>query len=41
MEIETFGFHYEEHAAIDAPSELVFQYLDDFKQLGVHMTRSS
>jgi hypothetical protein len=41
MEIETFASHYEEQATVPAPADLLFDYLDDFEQLGAHMTRSS
>lgn len=41
MEIETFAAHYEKQTTVDAPAELVFEYLDDFERLGAHMTRSS
>jgi uncharacterized membrane protein len=41
MDTETFGSHYEEHATVNAPADLLFDYLDDFEQLGAHMTRSS
>jgi hypothetical protein len=41
MEIETFASHYEEQATVSAPADFLFDYLDDFEQLGAHMTRSS
>jgi hypothetical protein len=41
MDIEVFASHHEEQAAVDAPADLVFEYLDDFEQIGAHMTRSS
>jgi hypothetical protein len=41
MDIESYGAHYETQTTINAPADLVFEYLDDFEQLGAHMTRSS
>jgi polyketide cyclase/dehydrase/lipid transport protein len=41
MEIETFASHYEAQATVNAPADLLFDYLDDFEQVGAHMTRSS
>jgi hypothetical protein len=41
MEIEVFTSHHEEQAVVNAPADLVFEYLDDFARLGAHMTRSS
>jgi hypothetical protein len=41
MDVETFASHYEAQATVDAPAVLLFEYLDDFEQLGAHMTRSS
>jgi hypothetical protein len=41
MEIETFASHYEAQATVNAPADLLFDYLDDFERLGAHMTRSS
>ena len=41
MEIEAFASHHKEQAVVNAPADLVFEYLDDFVQLGAHMTRSS
>jgi hypothetical protein len=41
MEIETFASHFEEQTTVNAPADLLFDYLDDFQQIGAHMTRSS
>jgi hypothetical protein len=41
MDIESYGAHYEAQTTVNAPPVLVFEYLDDFEQLGAHMTRSS
>jgi len=41
MKTETFASHYEAQATVNAPADLLFEYLDDFEQLGAHMTRSS
>jgi hypothetical protein len=41
MDIEAYAVHYEAQTTVNAPSDLVFDYLDDFEQLGAHMTGSS
>ena len=41
MDIEAYPVHYEAQTTVNAPPDLVFEYLDDFEQLGAHMTRSS
>jgi uncharacterized membrane protein len=41
METDSFAARCGAQATVDAPAELVFEYLDDFEQLGAHMTRSS
>lgn len=41
MDIKAYPVHYEAQRAVNAPPDLVFEYLDDFEQLGAHMKRSS
>jgi hypothetical protein len=41
MDIETFASHYEAQATVNAPAVLLFDYLDDFEQLGAHMAHAS
>ena len=36
-----FPFHYESRAALSAPIDDVFAFLDDFRKLSAHMERSS
>jgi hypothetical protein len=35
------AFHYESRAVLNAPVEVAFDYLDDFKKLSAHMEKSS
>jgi uncharacterized membrane protein len=41
MDVKAHPVHYEAQTTVNAPPDLVFEYLDDFEQLGTHMTRSS
>ena len=41
MAARTLPFHYESRAALNAPVETAFAYLDDFKKLSSHMESSS
>lgn len=37
MDISTFASHFEQQATVNAPADLLFEYLDDFEQLGAHV----
>jgi hypothetical protein len=41
MDTGTFPAHFEAQTTVSAPAGLVFEYLDDFEQLGAHMTRAN